>query len=247
MTRHVILTPEHVLIELPPAGLGSRFLALVTDGAIVAGVSALISTLLATVLPRAVAAAVAVTLNFVLGWGYHMYFEVRHHGRSPGKRLLGLRVVDGYGLPLTFQQSFVRNVARALDLAPFAYGLGALVCRLDPLHRRLGDILANTLVIREARPIDYDRRELRSRAFNSLRTPRIRRLIARRIPLEERELLLRLVERAEGLDPQVRFELMQEIGDHYRAVLGLEDPSLSGENLVRGLAALLGRSLPAAR
>ena len=242
MKRHVILTPEHVLIELQPAGLGSRFLALVVDATIIAGLSSLMASSLLLVLPAAVAGAVAITLNFVLAWGYHIFFEVRHHGRSPGKRLVGLRVVDGYGLPLTFQQSFVRNVARALDLAPVAYGLGGIVCRFDPRGRRLGDILANTLVIREARPIEYDRREVRSRAFNSLRTPRVRRLIARRIGLEERELLQRLVERADGLDPQVRFDLMQDVGTHYRTVLGLEDPYLSGENLVRGLAALLSRS-----
>jgi uncharacterized RDD family membrane protein YckC len=240
--RHEILTPEHVLIELPPAGLGSRFVALTVDFGIIVAVAGALNMFVSLVLPRAVGEAVVTTLAFMLAWGYHSYFELRHQGRSPGKRLVGIRVVDGYGLPLTLQQSFVRNAARALDLAPMAYGLGGLVTRLDARHRRLGDLLANTLVIRDVREAVYDRREARSRAFNSLRTPRVLQAIRRRLSLDEREFLLRLVERADALDPPVRFELMQEVGAHYRTVLGLDDPHLSGENLVRGVAAILSAS-----
>ena len=239
MRRHQILTPEHVLIELPPAGLGSRFLALTVDFSIILGLSSLIATVARLALPQAVGGLVVTTLSFVIGWGYHVYFELRHQGRSPGKRMVGIRVVDGNGLPLNLQQSFVRNAARALDLAPVAYGLGALVARLDLRHRRLGDLLADTIVIRDVREEVYDRREARSRAFNSLKTPRVLQAIRRRLGLAEREFLVRLVERADALDPQVRFELMQEVGAHYRAVLGLDDPHLSGENLVRGLAAIV--------
>jgi uncharacterized RDD family membrane protein YckC len=239
MKRHAILTPEHVLVELPPAGLGSRFVALTVDFAIIVGASALAAQVIGLFLPAAVAGAAVTTVAFAIGWSYHIYFEVGQQGRSPGKRLVGLRVVDGHGLPLTLQQSFLRNAARALDMMPFAYGLGALACRLDPQHRRLGDLLADTLVIREARKIDYDRRETRSRAFNSLKTPRVLRLLRRRVGLAEREFLLHLVERAQDLTPEARFQLMQDVGTHYREVLGLDDPHLSGENLVRGLAAIL--------
>jgi uncharacterized RDD family membrane protein YckC len=237
--RHTVLTPEHVLIELPPAGLGSRFVALTVDFTIVAGTSSLVGKLLALLLPHAIERAVIATLTFVLTWGYHVYFETRHQGRTPGKRLVGLRVVDGRGLPLTVRQSFVRNIVRALDFAPVAYGLGGLVCRLDGRNRRLGDIAADTLVIRDARPFTYDRRETRGPAFNSLRTPRTLRAIRARIGVAEREHILRLVERADDLLDPVRLELMQDAGAHYRRILGLDDPGLSGENLVRGLAGVL--------
>jgi uncharacterized RDD family membrane protein YckC len=245
MKAHTILTPEHVPVELPPAGLGSRFLALTVDFAIITGVAGVIRTIFVFVLPRAVADAAALTVAFALTWSYHVFFEVVREGRSPGKRAAGLRVVDAQGLPLTWQQSFVRNAARVLDAAPIAYGLGALVCRFDPLHRRLGDLLAGTVVIREARAAAYDRRHARGRTFNSLRTPRVLRVMRRRVGLAERELLFRLVERADELDPPVRFALMQEIAAHYRGVLGIDDPHLSGENLVRGLAEVLapGRAL----
>jgi uncharacterized RDD family membrane protein YckC len=239
VSRLVILTPEHVEVELQPAGLGSRFIAFMVDLVLILGATSVVARVIHLVLPGAGSGAVVATVGFLISWGYHVYFEVRHQGRSPGKRLIKLRVVDGRGLPLTVQQSFVRNVVRALDMAPVAYGLGALACRLDPAHRRLGDRLADTLVIRDAEPFAYERRETRSRAFNSLRTPRVLRLIRRRVSLDEREFLLKLVPRADALDHQVRFDLMQEVGEHYRKVLALDDPHLSGESLVRGLAAIL--------
>lgn len=66
MKRHVILTPEHVLIELPPAGLGSRFLALTADFTIIAGVSSLLATVFAMTLPAAVAGALSVDRKSVV-------------------------------------------------------------------------------------------------------------------------------------------------------------------------------------
>jgi uncharacterized RDD family membrane protein YckC len=233
------LTPEHVPIELLPAGLGSRFVALLVDLGVVIALSAAAAQLVYGVLPRALAGATATTLGFALSWAYHVYFEVRHQGRPPGKRLVGLRVVDGRGLPLTVQQSFVRNVLRALDALPLFYGVGALACGLDPDRRRLGDRLADTLVVRDVRPFAYDRRLSRARSVSSLQTPRVLRLVQHRIGLAEREFLLRLVQRADALSEEARFDLMQEVGDHYRAVLQIDEPGLSGESLVRGLAALL--------
>jgi uncharacterized RDD family membrane protein YckC len=228
-----------VPIELLPAGLGSRFVALLVDFLIVLAFAGFAEWIARNLLPGAFSGAVAATTAFIIAWGYHVYFEVRHQGRSWGKRLVGLRVVDGRGLPLTARQSFVRNVLRALDSAPLLYGLGALSCALDRQHRRLGDFLADTVVVREARTFRYDRRLTRSRAFNSLQTPRVLRLVRHRIGLAEREFLMRLVERADGLSDDARLDLMQDVGGHYRAVLELEEPGLSGENLIRSLAAVL--------
>jgi uncharacterized RDD family membrane protein YckC len=235
----LILTPEHVHIRLTPAGLGSRFVGLVVDLAMIAGLSAMAFRLLRTAVPGALGTLAAATAAFVVSWGYHVYFEVRHQGRSPGKRLVGIRVVDGRGLPIGFEQSFVRNVVRVLDAAPIAYGLGALACRLDRDRRRLGDIAADTLVIREGRAFASDRRVSPSRQFNSLRTPRVLRLARRRVGLDEREFLAALCWRSEEMEDRARFDLMQEVGQFYREKLEIDDPHLSGENLVRGLTSVL--------
>jgi uncharacterized RDD family membrane protein YckC len=229
----IILTPEHVPIRLFPAGLGARFLALMADTVIILGLMIGISIFLP------MGPGLQTVVIFVVQWGYHMYFEVRHQGRSPGKRFCGLRVVDSRGLPVTFQQAFVRNIVRVLDFAPIFYGLGGLACLFDRHRRRLGDLAAETLVIEERRAPDPTRTISEARRFNSLQTGRVLRRLRKQVGLEERELLLALCLRAESLDPQARFDLMEEVGGYYRRTLEVDDPHLSGENLVRGLLAIL--------
>jgi uncharacterized RDD family membrane protein YckC len=235
----LIVTPEHVEMRLEPAGLGSRFIALVIDLVLVTGASSTVAQVTLALLPAAPALVLRALLQLVLTWGYHVYFEVRHAGQSPGKRIARIRVLDGRGLPLSLEQSFVRNVIRVLDAAPFGYALGALVCLFDPERRRLGDLAADTLVVREGQVAADAPRATRSRVFNSLRTPRVLRLIRHRIGLEEREFLAALCLRAEVMDDHARFDLMDEVGRHYRTRLEIDDPHLSGENLVRGLAGIL--------
>jgi uncharacterized RDD family membrane protein YckC len=237
--ERVILTPEQVEIRLEPAGPGRRFLALVVDSAIVLAASASVSQLTLLALPAALGALVRALVLLALGWGYHVYFETRHQGQPPGKRLAGIRVVDGRGLPLSAEQSFVRNVVRVLDALPLGYALGGLCSQLDGERRRLGDLAADTLVVRERPPLAYDRRAGGVRTFNSLRTPRVVRLARHGLSLEEREFLAELCRRAEGLEDRARFELMEDVARRYRARLAIDDASLSGENLVRGLTALL--------
>jgi uncharacterized RDD family membrane protein YckC len=229
----VVLTPEHVPIRLFPAGLGARFLALMADSAIVMGCSSVVASVLM------LSPGLSTVVLFVFQWGYHMYFEVRHRGQSPGKRICGLRVVDSRGLPITFQQSFVRNVVRVLDFAPIFYGLGGLACMVDRHRRRLGDLVADTLVIEEHRAADPTRAIADARRFNSLQASRVLRRLRKQVGLEERELLLLICLRADALDPQARFDLMEELGNYYRRTLEVDDPHLSGENLVRGLLAIL--------
>ncbi len=237
--ERVILTPEHVEIRLQPAGPGSRFVALITDFMIVVSISSTFAAFAVPMLPAGLGTALWATVNFVLTWGYHVYFEAFRDGRSPGKRLAGLRVVDGRGLPISLEQSFVRNIVRILDAAPLFYGLGGFACQLDRHRRRLGDMAADTLVIQESRVFEQGAQLARSREYNSLRVPRVLRLMRHRVSLEEREFLLSLTLRAAELEPRARFDIMEEIGRHYRRKLEIDDPRLSGESLVKGLTAVL--------
>jgi uncharacterized RDD family membrane protein YckC len=237
--KRTIVTPEHVEVRLTPAGLGSRFIALLVDAALTLSASGLLSILLVPTLPEGLGYALWATASFVLTWGYHVFFEVFRNGRSPGKALVGLRVVDGRGLALSVGQSFVRNVLRVLDFAPAFYGLGALVIQLDPHRRRLGDLAADTMVVAEGRsPLSQAERAL-MRGFDSLRSPQIVRRIRHRVGVEERELLTTLCVRSEGLEPRARFDLFDEVARHYGDKLEISEETLSGENLVRGLVAVL--------
>ena len=234
----MVVTPEHVEIRLTPAGLGSRFLAATADFILVAAASGLLFRVLSS-LPIGAAIALFLTIKFILTWGYHLYFEVRANGRSPGKKLAGLRVVDDRGLPLTLQQSMVRNLFRAVDGIPIFYAVGAVVALVDRHRRRLGDLVAQTVVISETIPSHKASALGVVRSFNSLRSPAVLQTIRNRISLDEREFLLALCIRADGLDPAARYDLMEEVGSHYKKKLGVEDPFLSGENLVRDLTSLL--------
>ncbi len=241
MTRNrQVHSPEHVLIELRPAGLGSRLGAFALDAAILAGAVGLLQ-LAGRLLPDSVAGLLVTTADFLVLWGYHVVFEVLWNGQTPGKRILGLRVVDGRGLPIQAAQSLVRNVVRIVDMIPSG-GIGMLAALTDSQHRRLGDRAADTLVVDERQPGTGLLQSLGSRRFNTLRSPRLQRLIRHRIGLDERELLFALCLRGEGLTERARFELFEEVGNHYRAALGIEEPSLSGESVVRGIAAVCAGS-----
>jgi uncharacterized RDD family membrane protein YckC len=241
----VVVTPEHVEIVLTPAGLGSRFLALAIDSTITFGAPMLVVRLLQPVLSPGNAFALRITLQFFFTFAYHVYFETLKQGRSIGKRALRLRVVDSRGLPITAAQSLVRNAVRALDALPLFYGVGGVASLIDGNGRRLGDVAAQTLVVEERSPVEYQGSGIAERRFNSLRTPRILRMIRHRLGLEERELLLELIVRAGTLEPGKRYEIMEEVGGYYRELFGIDDPRLTGENLVRDLTAILFSS-PAA-
>jgi uncharacterized RDD family membrane protein YckC len=234
--RRLVHSPEHVLIELSPAGLGKRFAAFLLDAGLVSGAVALCSQA-GALLPGSVRGLFVATTTFVILWGYHVLFEVLWNGQSPGKRVLRIRVVDGRGLPVDVPQSLIRNVVRLLDILPFG-GIGMLAALLDSEHRRLGDRAADTLVVSEEQPAVPRIEALGARRFNSLRTPRLKRLVDHKLSVEERELIYALCLRAPALSERARFELFEEVGEYYRVRLGVEDPHLSGENLVRGIASL---------
>lgn len=238
MRELIITTPEHVPVALEPAGAGARFLAVLFDSMITSAIAGGIGAVAGALLPRGVAYAILVTVGFLLTWGWHIWFETRSNGRTPGKRALSLRVIDERGLPVSLHQSLVRNILRVLDFLPAFYGLGATVMLLSPLRRRLGDVVAGTLVIREAQPLAGRASLSAERRHNSLRTPRVLRLIRHRLSLEEREFLLTLSLRAEKLEAGARYDLMEGVARFYREKLEIEDEKMSGEAVVRDLTAL---------
>lgn len=235
----LILTPEHVQIRLVPAGLGSRCIAWFIDFVFQVGLLAILLYFMFGALGASIGAFAFLTTSFIISWGYPVYFDLRGQGRSPGKWMMGLRVVDERGLPISLPQSVTRNVVRVLDWLPVFCAVGGLVALFHPESRRLGDIAAGTLVVAETQTLDFPGRVAEGRQFNSLRNPRSMRTIRHKIGLEEREFLLALCLRAPKMDDKPRFDLMEEVGNYYREKLTIEDPHLSGENLVRGLTAII--------
>ncbi len=163
--RYAVETPEVVRIEYEVAGAGSRCLAATVDTLLILvlqGALAAVMIGLTAVADDAgldidsVFGAAWAVLAFVLLWGYYLAFELLWSGQSPGRRLFGLRAIREGGRPIDFSASAIRNLVRLVDFLPFAYGLGVLVMFADPRARRLGDLAAGTLVVREGPALTLD-------------------------------------------------------------------------------------------
>ena len=147
-------TPERVRFSCRIAGPGQRaaayFLDLLVRGAILTAVAvAAISAGQGGDDLSGVGMGVMLFALFLVEWGYYVACEMLMHGASLGKRALGLRVVKTDGLPIGFTESALRNLLRAADFVPSAYIVGVVVMSVDARFRRLGDMLAGTLVISE--------------------------------------------------------------------------------------------------
>jgi uncharacterized RDD family membrane protein YckC len=92
-------------------------------------------------------AGLAVLLYFVLAWFYPVLFEVLNEGATPGKRLCKLAVLRDDGTPVSWDTAFLRNALRFVDGMPVGYAVGLVAMGLDADGRRLGDILAGTVVV----------------------------------------------------------------------------------------------------
>jgi len=150
-TRIRMETPEGIDLMLRPAGLLSRSLAFSIDllirGALLTGLFFLLGAL------GEFGTGVFVLVLFLINWWYMVLFEVLHQGRTPGKQIMGLRVVHDDGTPVGWSASLLRNLLRFVDMLPFGYSVGAFACLQHPLFKRLGDLAAGTLVIYRDAPI----------------------------------------------------------------------------------------------
>src|SRR5690348_701024 len=156
--RLTIATPEGVDLELTLAGVGSRFASALVDFTIQLVIIVALSVVLGVGVgvdpgPGGWAGAAWILAVFVLFVGYDVAFEVLASGRTPGKRLNGLRVVRENGAPVTFTSSTVRNVLRLIDILPGVYLVGIGSILVSSRNQRLGDHAAGTLVVRERKPL----------------------------------------------------------------------------------------------
>jgi uncharacterized RDD family membrane protein YckC len=152
-------TPELVEIEMPLAGIGSRFIALLVDMLIwFAGLIVLV-ILFAVFAPGINAfskisgqwaVALIIFIIFLLFWGYFTLFEAFWNGRTPGKRVARIRVIQRSGRAIGLFESMARNLVRYIDMQPFPfYAVGVIAIFVTHQHQRLGDLAAGSLVVRD--------------------------------------------------------------------------------------------------
>lgn len=145
-----IETPELVVLDYEIAGLGSRALAAILDTLILFGWTVALFFLILSLAPGdSTIMAIGTVVYFASLWGYFAFFEGLRGGQTPGKRRVGIRVVRDTGHAVTLGAAALRNLLRVADFLPPPYLLGALAVALHPRGKRLGDIVAGTVVVRD--------------------------------------------------------------------------------------------------
>lgn len=249
----VLYSPEQVALHLPTAGPTSRILAYAIDYVLtlILEFGVVVALLLLTPLavwlqsvssqalddlrqsgrPEASSAffalaAVFVLVQLVIESGYFLFFELAMQGRSPGKRVMGLRVMRDAGLPVTLRESLMRNALRIVDWLPGYYVIGLVSMVMSKQGKRLGDIAAGTVVIRldrveRPRPLpDSEPGELSGFRFE-------RSQIAK-LGTAERKLVRQTLRRLDELEPAAAEQALERAAEALRVRLG-HGPIAPGE------------------
>lgn len=149
--RITIPTPEGVELELTLAGLGSRALAGLIDLILKGLLILALFVALLTIIDGDLAYAILIPSTALTWIGYDMAFELRGGGRTPGKRRAGLRVVRSSGRPVDLTASAIRNFLRLIDGLALMYAPTVISILVTRRNQRIGDLAADTVVIRERR------------------------------------------------------------------------------------------------
>lgn len=233
-------TPELTVLSYTIAGVGSRASAAMLDYlfCVVAFIALIIIILqfasrndLGLTQDASAAWAIAVIglFQFAVLWLYYVIFEALLDGQTPGKRIMNLRVVRDGGLAVNFEASAIRNLVRIIDMQPvFLYAIGMLSTVANARGKRLGDMAAGTLVVKEgviSQPMvaQAPRRASQSDVLT----------ITARLTEDQYELLDRFVQRRMSFEPARRNELASNLAGRLKDVLDGEETGTPLTALVR--------------
>ena len=219
-TRYQVETPEGIDLHLRPAGLVPRALAFAIDLAI-RGLILMVMFIVLGLLGQ-FGMGLGTILLFLVTWWYMVLFEVLNQGRSPGKQMLGLRVVHDDGTPIGWAASLTRNLLRFVDILPFGYTLGIISCLNHPAFKRLGDIAAGTLVVYRDAPLSKP--QLADAEPLPAPFP---------LSLDEQRAILGFAERGSQLSAARRAELAALLAEPLQVPAEQAEPRLNG--IARGL------------
>lgn len=240
--------PEEIDLQLEVANVGSRSLAILIDLSI-CGLTLVTAYLLTDLLAHNTAAdwigqmsSTAMTtllllLIFGFQWGYFNVFEWIWNGQTPGKRLLHLRVIKADGTPVSWIDVLLRNLSRPVDTFGPMGLIGLLMIFVSRKAQRLGDLMAQTLVIHET-TIDwsiFDQVEAAATSSPGLPHP----APAVRLSSAQWELLHRYLNRRENLQADVRQRLAASLCETLKPLVkgtDLERSTLPPEDWLLELA-----------
>ncbi|MDH5356440.1 MAG: RDD family protein [Gammaproteobacteria bacterium] len=144
-TSYRVEIPGGIELEAQVVGPVPRFLAFAIDF-MIRGVMLLVAGI-ASIPFGELGTGFWLIFWFFIEWFYPVLFEVFWRGQTPGKKVLGISVVQDDLTPISFGASLVRNLLRTVDFLPFFYLFGLITMVSNERFQRLGDLAAGTLVI----------------------------------------------------------------------------------------------------
>lgn len=244
-------TPENVTFDYDIAGIGSRFIAALIDTLIILALQVVVNMLMFAILSSTGAVqggldeigslgawviALFGLVSFLFLWGYYIFFEMLWSGQTPGKKTVHLRVIRTDGTPITLTESVVRNLVRLVDFLPAFYGIGTIAIFINRQTRRLGDLAAGTLVVREKdQQVTLKDLAAMHAAASSSSLPRyspeeqpLRIYPIERLSYQDIQMIESFLQRKKELTN--RDALAQQLHKRLLAKMGVEEEHLTGAN-----------------
>jgi uncharacterized membrane protein SpoIIM required for sporulation/uncharacterized RDD family membrane protein YckC len=228
-----VVTSQRLDLTLRTAGVGTRALAWGIDaGLMFAGLLVLFFVLSLAIDPIEFAQGLSTALRtagalvvFFVVWIYWTFCELKFNGQTLGKRAMKIRVVRSDLAPLRFVDSATRNLLRAIDFFPLCYPLGLICMLIDKKQRRLGDLVAGTvlIVVEDFSHAFAAPKSDRAQLFATARQPRWTKLVSLLDALETRKLSIDELVQFDSLVRQTSNDLAiasrDMPGSHTHAVL----------------------------
>lgn len=227
-------TPESVELEFTLAGIGSRAWALVIDyhvlGAILVGFLLILWAISSALIDgwgrvfgtRSIElwlSAIAFITVFAIYTGYFVFFETLWQGQTPGKKLAKIRVIRDDGRLIGLQQATLRALIRSVDDTFF---IGALLIMLTKKEKRLGDLLAGTIVIQteaSANPASFS---VSSQAQDlAMQLQQTEADFSQLLP-DEFATIREYLQRREKMTPKAKEQVSLDLAKQTKAIIGLD-------------------------
>lgn len=245
MRRLRWITPEGFAFDLPLAGVGTRCLAWLIDALVGTAALELVGQLLnvlALGMPG-LASALKIFLAFAVTLLYAAALEWFWQGQTIGKNILGLRVMDAHGLPLTGAQVLTRNLLRVVDILPGLYFVGGIACLGSRHSQRVGDQVAGTVVVQRRKAPAPDLEPWLAQKYNSFRDhPQLALRLRNLTTPAEAGVALQALLRRDELEPARRAAIYRVLVAHFQARVPFPETTLealSPEQYLRNVVGIL--------
>jgi uncharacterized RDD family membrane protein YckC len=242
-----IATPEGVTFSLPLAGPITRAVAFAVDYFVASMIYKvlMIGVGVIAMVSEDVGGFIFYILQLVVFNTYTLLCEMLWRGKTVGKHVVGLRVMDERGLRLQPSQVLVRNLVRFVDALPLFYAVGGAVCLFSRRCQRLGDLAAGTVVVRNIKIVPPDVEGILGGKYNSFRAyPHLEARLRQKVSAEEAQIALSALVRRDELDVEATVKLFETMAQRFRAAVKFPDEAefgLSDEQYVRNVVDTLYR------